>query len=178
MTGGEDAGNRPAERKAPPERPEPVREAHRKMCALFDACRDDGSDRGLRDAALLSVLYGAGVPRPTALRLPLAAYDPRRAVLTWRDPGPVGRRRARRAADGAREALADWLEARGTAHGPLLCRLEGRTEAPRPLREADVTSVLERWRARAGVDEVDETELRRLYTSPWWGDAAGRETQG
>lgn len=148
------------------------------MCALFDACREDGSPRGVRDAALLSVLYGAGVPRPVALRLPLEAYDRERAILCWPAPGDEEGLRARRATDGARDALEDWLELRGAVAGPLLCRLDGRTDSPRPLREADVSAALERWRSRAAVDELDEADLDRLYTSPWWTNAAGRETQG
>lgn len=187
-----------AERKrGADDRPAAVREAHRKMCALFDACRDEGSARGIRDAALLSVLYGAGVPRATALALPLAAYDADRAVLTW----PVGGRqadvgrsrgagrergdgfqpddgrgsglRARRATDGARAALEEWLEVRGTAPGPLLCRPAGGSGTPRPLAGETVTSILRRWARRSGVETPDEAELIRHYTSPWWEDVGG-----
>lgn len=150
-----------------------AREAHRKMCALFDACRGEGSPRGIRDAALLSVLYGASVPRDTALRLPLEAWDVDRGVLRWTPPGPGSPRRARRATDGAREALDDWLRIRGTAPGPLLCRLQGRERAPGPLDGADVVAVLEHWSVRSGVEDLDEEELLRLYTSPWWEDLEG-----
>lgn len=158
-------------------RPTRVREAHRKVCALFDACRDDGSPRGIRDAALVSVLFGAGVPRAAALALPLAAYDADRAVLRWRAGGESGEPRARRATDGARAALEDWLEVRGAVAGPLLCRLAGRSRTPRPLADGTVTSVLRRWGSRSGVDEPDASELARLYTSPWWVDVTGQETQ-
>lgn len=159
---------------APDDRDAAVREAHRKMCALFDACRDDGSPRGTRDAALLSVLYGAGVPREVALALPLAAYDPVRAVLRWRAEGEP---RARRATEGARAALADWREVRGDAVGPLLCRLDGRTGAPRALTHDDVTSAIRRWASRVGVEELEEADLDRLYTSPWWEDVDEEKRQ-
>lgn len=145
-------------------------EAHRTVCALFDACREDGSAGGIRDAAVLSVLFGAEVPAETARRLPLESYDPRAAVLTWRPEGEEGRRRARRATDGAREALADWLAVRGSAPGPLLCRLEGRTDAPRPLPRGTVPAILDRWARRTEMDLPDETERLRLYVSPWWED--------
>lgn len=176
---GSPEGTAAEDRRAADDRPAAVREAHRKMCALFDACRDDGTPAGIRDAALLSVLYGAGVPRATALALPLGAYDVGRAVLTW----PVGQRRggdgpeedvrARRASDGARAAMEDWLEVRGSAPGPLLCRLAGGSGTPRPLAEGTVSSILRRWARRSGVVRPDERELIRLYTSPWWEDVRG-----
>lgn len=169
------------------DRPPHVREAHRKMCALFDACREDGSTRGIRDAALLSVLYGAGVPRTTALALPLGAYDVDRAVLTWPTGGQPGGGRqpddrggsglqARRATEGARMALEDWLEVRGSAPGPLLCRLDGGSGTPRPLAREAATSILRRWSRRSGVETPDEAELVRHYTSPWWEDVGEEGT--
>lgn len=170
------------ERARDDDRPAAVREAHRKMCALFDACREDGSARGIRDAAVLSILYGAGVPRATALALPLGAYDADRAVLTWPvggrqgGDGPEDEARARRATDGARAAMEDWLEIRGTAPGPLLCRLAGGSGTGRALAEEAVSSILRRWARRSGVKTPDEAELIRLYTSPWWEDARGRST--
>lgn len=154
------------------------REAHRKMCAMFDACRDAGTPEGIRDAALISVLYGAGATRATVRTLPLRAYDPDRAVLTWRPGGAAGETRARRATDGARLALADWLELRGTAPGPLLCRLAGRSEGPRPLADGAVGSILRRWARRSGIHLPDEADRLRLYASPWWSDVRGGNTQG
>lgn len=160
-------------------REEAVRAAHRTMCALFDACRNVGSPEAVRDAALLSVLYGAEVPRDAALALPRRAYDEGRGVLRWTpQDGEDGAARARRASEGAREALEDWLEVRGDASGPLLCRLEGRHEEPRALTGDDVTAALRRAADRAEVEFLDEAELIRLYTSPWWGEVGDEETQG
>lgn len=158
-------------------REEAVRAARRKMCALFDACRDEGSSEGVRDAALLSVLYGAGVSRAAARELSREAYDAGRAVLRWTSPGEGHGPRARRATDGAREALEDWLEVRGAAAGPLLCRLEGRSQEPEALTNEDITEALRRAADRAGVEYLDEAELIRLYTSPWWEDVRGDEAQ-
>lgn len=170
---GDDAGWEAgsSDRDAP--REEAVRAARRKMCALFDACREEGSPEGIRDAALLSVLYGAGVSRGAALGLAREAYDAGRAVLRWTPPDEDGEPRFRRAAEGAREALEAWLEVRGDASGPLLCRLEGRREDPRGLTDEDVTEALRRAADRAGVEFLDEAELIRLYTSPWWEEVRG-----
>lgn len=155
----------------------------RKVCALFDLCRDEGGPRGLRDAALISVLFGANVPRAAALTLPLEAYRPSTGVLAWRPPAgpdgsatPRGSRQAgqvrmrRRATSGARSVLADWLAVRGGGEGPLLCRVvDGRIpSALQPLTSDDVSTALKTRAREARVRGCSTGAFRRLYDSPWW----------
>ena len=45
--------------------------------ALFESCRS-GSPSDLRDAALIGVLYAAGLRRAEVVSLDVADYDPRR----------------------------------------------------------------------------------------------------
>jgi integrase len=52
--------------------------------ALFRACREDRRASGVRDAALLAVLYGTGLRRSEALALDLADYDRETGALTVR----------------------------------------------------------------------------------------------
>lgn len=142
----------------------PAARANRRICALFDACREAGTPRGIRDAALLSVLYGANVPRERTLRLPRRAFDARAGRL---DPGPG--RPVRWAVDGAREALRDWVRLRGDDPGPVFCALDGGDPDPdRPLERGDVDALLDRWGREAGVDEIRPEAFRELYRSPWW----------
>lgn len=149
---------------------DPAEEARRKVCALFDTAREAGDARGLRDAALISLLYGAGFPRRLGLRLPLAAYDPATGLLTPPDRGN-GRSRRRRAVAGARETLADWLRLRGEWPGPLLCRVDGEGGIVREaVPAAQVDRILARLATEAGVREVSPAAFRRLYRSPWWED--------
>lgn len=163
-----------------------ARRARRRVCALFDACRavaegEPGEVPSLatlraspaaraiaaRDAALVSVLFGAGVPRRTALAVPVEAYDP----ATGRLEAEGGT--ASVAVDGAREALDGWLALRGPEPGPLLCRVTPSGE-PRPRRLApdDVDRLFSRWAERAGIEpydpDADPPVFRRLYRSPWW----------
>lgn len=157
----------------------PRRQARRRVCALFDDSVAEGSPRGRRDAALVSVLFGAGVPRATAVGLPLQAYDPTTGILSWRRAGtgperngPDGRRHAlvrRRAVEGARAALDGWREVRGEAEGPLLCPVgaDGRPTRE-PLTPEDVGRILAERARRAEVRTGSTDALRRLYVSPWW----------
>lgn len=145
--------------------------ANRRICALFDACRGAGTPRGVRDAAVLSVLYGANVARERALRLPVGAWEPTTGRLETPGADPP----VRAAAEGAREALGEWLGLRGAADGPLFCRLrDGEPDPRRPMEPGDVDRLLGRWAREAGVEEVRPGAFRRLYRSPWW-TAAGSE---
>mgnify|MGYP006281056329 CR=1 FL=1 len=145
------------------------RRARRRVCALFDDAVDEGTARGRRDAALVSILLGAGVPRTTALALSPEAYDPETGILAWpRGPGARPRIR-RRAVEGAREALGRWRSVRGEVPGALLCRLDdGGTPTGEPLDPAAVDRILEDRARRAGVRAGSVDALRRLYDSPWW----------
>lgn len=161
------------------------RRVTRRVCALFDACTAEASPRGRRDAALISVLYGAGVPRSAALALPLDAYDPTSGVLAWSRPAGPGpdteehRVARRRAVEGAREALGGWLQVRGGEPGPLLCRL-GETGAPTgaPLTSDDVDRILAGRAREVGVRTWSTDAFRRHYDSPWWREAPRSEPDG
>lgn len=162
--------------------------ANRRVCALFDACQEAGSLRGTRDAALISVLYGAELGREHALRLLRSAYDERTGRLEPRRAGPVpaewpprGTRAERRAAggpesdvrrwatDGARWTLDAWVDVRGGRPGALFCRLRrGAPDPHRPLSPRSVQAALTRWAEAAGVDGADVHAFRELYESPWW----------
>lgn len=160
----------------------PEERANRRVCALFDVCREAGSPRGTRDAALVSVLYGANVGRDRAVRLVRDAYDERTGRLdprrTAAGPGSgdgpdasggpeAGHRRW--ATDGARRALDDWVRLRGDEAGALFCPIEADRPVPgRPLPAGRVDEVLARWARAAGLDGFCGGDLRDLYESPWW----------
>jgi len=151
-------------------------EAHRRVCAVYDLCRAEGTPRGERDATLLSLLFGARLAADRVVRLPLRAYDPGQGRLQAPDGPPL------RARSGARQALDAWLAHRGRAPGPLLCRLESEAssgplgaggnapsdERPLPLEVDDVERILADRAGAVGLDLLALREARRLYRSPWW----------
>jgi site-specific recombinase XerD len=133
--------------------------------ALFRVCRDDARPSGVRDAAVLAVLYGAGMRRSEAVALDLADYNRETGALTVR-AGKGRKDRISYATNGSHAALAAWLTVRGEEPGPLFWPVD---QAGRMIaRRMTAQSVLEmpRRRARqAGVPHFSPHDLRRTFIS-------------
>ncbi len=134
--------------------------------ALFAAVAEDARPATrARDAALLAVLYGAGVRRAEAVALDVADYDPETGALTIRR-GKGNKARVMYATNGVREALADWLAVRGSEPGPLFVPVDkaGRIV----LRRLTPESVFDRLQAlarRAGISRFSPHDMRRTFIS-------------
>jgi site-specific recombinase XerC len=85
--------------------------------AVFGACADDPKPLAIRDAAVLGVLYGAGLRRAEASALDLADVD--RDAGALRVLGKGNKERLACVRHGAKEALEDWLALRGDTPDPL-----------------------------------------------------------
>lgn len=133
--------------------------------ALAAACAADARPQGARDAAMLAVLYGAGLRRAEAVGLTLADYDADSGALQVRGKGR--HHRTSYVTNGAAQAMADWLALRGPEPGPLFL---GITSAGR-IAPADsehmtgqaVLAMLRRRAAQAGVASFSPHDLRRTY---------------
>lgn len=136
---------------------------HGELRALFAACAADPSPAGRRDAALLAVLYGAGLRRSEAAALHRSDYDAESGALVIR-AGKGGRARVAYATNGARDALDQWLEVRGAAPGALFVRIRrgGRITTDRLTDQAVYHILRERAKA-AGVREFSPHDLRRTF---------------
>ena len=82
--------------------------------ALFHVCAQDKSVKGSRDAALIAVLYGAGLRRSEVVAIDLSDWDMVDNCLTVRNKA-----RTTYLDDGATAALTDWLIWRGDLDGAL-----------------------------------------------------------
>jgi integrase len=132
---------------------------------LFRVCETDPIPaRGARDAAVVAVLFL--VRRAEAAALDLADVDLETGEIRVVD-GKGGKEAVVFASSGALAALRDWVEIRGLAPGPFLCRVD-RAGALALERLAD-HSVYERCRQRgkeAGFTEgLRPHDLRRSFAT-------------
>src|SRR5262249_44058397 len=120
------------------------------LTALFAACHATTA-QGARDAALLAVLYGAGLRRAEAVALEGKDYSPEDGTLVVRE-GKGRRSRTVYITNGARDALAAWLDVRGNEPGPLFQAVDkaGNVQ-PRMLTAGAVYVILGRLQSEARV---------------------------
>ncbi len=132
--------------------------------ALFAVCAD-GSPAGVRDAALLAVLYGGGLRRAECVSLDMSDYHPATGALTVRH-GKGEKARIVYLTGGGGEALAAWLALRGEAAGPLFLPInKGGRLTHRRMTDQAVLAILRRRALKAGVGHFSPHDLRRTCIS-------------
>lgn len=131
--------------------------------ALFRVCAADRAPAGRRDAALLSILYGAGLRRSEAVALDVADYDPATGTLSIRS-GKGHKARTAYAGRGTAEAVQAWLVARGGHPGPLFCSFTKAGHVRRRRMSDDAVRYILQVRAHeAGVPAFSPHDLRRSF---------------
>jgi site-specific recombinase XerD len=88
------------------------------ILALMTTCQNDpNTNAGTRDAAIIALMYAAGLRRDEVVKVSFENYEPETGKLVL-----TGKRNKQRTAyimNGAADALHDWLTIRGTQSGPL-----------------------------------------------------------
>ncbi len=137
------------------------------VARLFGAAAD-GTPAGVRDAALLALLYGVGLRRAEAAAADLADLDVTGAE-TWalRVRGKGRRERLVYIGDGARDALAAWLELRGDDEGPLFAPVNkaGRVQGGRGLTGRAIARRVELRSEQARIGRFSPHVLRRTFAT-------------
>jgi site-specific recombinase XerD len=135
------------------------------VAALMAACSRDSSPAGIRDAALIAVLYGAGLRRAESVGLDISDYSFETGELAIR--GGKGRKdRLGYATNGSADALNDWLSIRGGDPGPLFCNVnKGGRIRIRRLTDQAVLHILRKRAEGAGVGSFSPHDLRRSFIS-------------
>lgn len=132
---------------------------------LFESCdADEIAARGSRDAALLAVLYGAGVRRNEAATLLLGDYDADTETLRVRGKGD--KERLCPLAEGGAARIESWLLLRGRLPGALLCPVNkaGRITL-RVMSGQAVWGIILRRAKDAGVEAFSPHDARRTFIS-------------
>ena len=130
---------------------------------LFHLCAADPRPAGIRDAALLAVLYGAGIRRAEAVTLDCDDFSPTSGELRIRS-GKGNRDRLCYVQGMGGRAVEAWLQVRGADSGPLFLPIH-RSGAIRPRRmsEQSVYDILRRRAAAAGLPPFSPHDLRRTF---------------
>lgn len=133
------------------------------VSALFHAARHDSLPaRGRRDAALLAVLFGAGLRAGEAVALDLGDVDQDAEALTIRR-GKGRKMRVVPLATGGAAAIAAWVDVRGPDDGALLASIDRRGNVGARLSTRAVQRIVERLAAAAGVQPWTPHDARRSY---------------
>jgi site-specific recombinase XerD len=130
---------------------------------LFRACAEDRRPAGVRDAALLAVLYGAGIRRAEAVQLDLSDFDPESGSVRVRS-GKGNRQRITYVQGLGALAVTVWMELRGGEEGPLFVPIHrsGRLRVRR-MREQSIYDILRRRAQAAGIPPFSPHDLRRTF---------------
>jgi len=131
--------------------------------ALFESCRK-GSPADVRDAALMGVLYGAGLRRAEVVALSVSDYDPETGALVVKGKG--NKERTAFIDNGAADAMAAWLLIRGNEEGPLFCPITQTGHVViRPMTDQAVYAILRSRAVKAKVRRFSPHDLRRSCVS-------------
>ena len=134
------------------------------IAALLGSCENDPTPAGARDAAVIAVMYAAGLRREEMVILDLSDYDQESGRLVV-----SGKRRKDRTAyllNGASHALNDWLDVRGSDPGALFMPINkaGVIQRRRMTTQA-VYNLLKKRASQAGIDSFSPHDLRRTFVS-------------
>lgn len=87
------------------------------ITALMKACQEDHTAAGIRDAAVISIMYAAGLRRDEVVRLSVSDLEPETGMLVIH--GKRNKQRTAYITNGAAAALRDWIAVRGDKAGAL-----------------------------------------------------------
>ena len=137
--------------------------SHGEIRALFDVCVKDGSSAGARDAAILAVLYGAGIRRSECAALMMENFDTESGALTVRS-GKGRKDRITYATNGSLDALLAWIEVRGSDSGSLFCPInKGGIISISPISDQSIFYALRKRGDEAGLKSFSPHDMRRTF---------------
>lgn len=144
------------------------------IASLFQACKD-GTPAGVRDQAVLSVLFGAGLRREEVTILTLANFDRNEHLLDYIGKGNKQRRAF--VPQGTILAINAWLDVRLNEPGPLFCPIhrsgaiklsqygKEHGEVDNHMTPQAIYNILEKRYLMAGIKHCSPHDGRRTCTT-------------
>jgi site-specific recombinase XerD len=135
------------------------------IAALMEACLNDYTPAGFRDAALIAILRGAGLRRREVVSLDLKDFNPSTGAILVRS-GKGGKDRTVYLPNSAIGVVSEWIDIRDRAAGPMLCQVNkaGRVVVQRLTPQA-VLFLLQKRALEAGVAPFSPHDFRRSFIS-------------
>lgn len=135
------------------------------ITALMQNCETESTAAGVRDEAVVALMYTCGLRRDEVVHLDRENYDPETGELKIL----IAKRNKQRMAylvNGAASAMADWLAVRGNEPGPLFYAVNkgGRVVVGRMTAQA-IYNILAKRARLAGVNKFTPHDLRRTFVS-------------
>ncbi len=137
--------------------------------ALIDICKQDANrNAGIRDAAMIALMYIALLRREEVANLTLENYDPKTSRLTL-----IGKRSKQRTdyvTNGAKDALHDWLSIRGSAPGAMFTKVNksGKVDAScQHFTPQTVYNMAAKRGEQAGIQHFSPHDFRRTGISDY-----------
>jgi site-specific recombinase XerD len=134
------------------------------LVALLSACENDRMPAGVRDAAIIAVMYSCGLRRAEVITLDYADYDTESGCLAVCGKG--NKERTAYVTGGAALAMTDWLSLRGENAGALFVPISksGSLGSSRLSSQA-VYNMLQKRANEAGVKSFSPHDMRRTFVS-------------
>jgi site-specific recombinase XerD len=136
----------------------------KERAALIHTCRADSSALGIRDVAVMTLLFSTGL-RVTALcQVDLGDVN---ITLNWIRAIDKGNKESKKPLNPeTKQALENWLEVRGGAPGPLFWPArKGGTVRPGRLSQQSVDAMLQARAQRAGLGHLSAHDFRRTFAT-------------
>ncbi len=135
------------------------------ISALMKVCAEDRSKLGIRDAALIAILRGAGLRRAEAVKLKVKDFHSETGGLAI-NRAKGGKNRLVYLPDIAVFYVENWLAVRGKRAGALLCPIrKGGAIEYRQMSSQAVLLVVQKRAAQAGVESFSPHDFRRTFCS-------------
>jgi site-specific recombinase XerD len=135
------------------------------IAALMEVCASDSTIQGIRDAALIAILRGAGLRRAEVAFLEMKDFNSETGALDVRG-GKGGKDRTVYLPEMAIAYLENWLVIRGRKPGALLCpiRKGGEIEI-RNMTPQAILLIVQKRATEAGVESFSPHDFRRTFCS-------------
>lgn len=138
------------------------------LAAIMQACAQDESAAGRRDAAIIAIAYAAGLRRAELAGLRLDNINPLDdELIELRLTGKGNKERTVYLNNGSAAALRDYLQVRGAVPGALFYSgvTGGRLRDNSSMTPQAIRNVIVKRAAQAGADTLTPHDLRRSFVS-------------